>query len=89
MLVFDVLNINSTPFGSASFDHQSKVRYSEPDERFNELKGSVCSTNETLPFVLFNPVSISFLASLVTTLGLCSSTEPPNSVKENPLVLYP
>ena len=88
-LVLVVLNINSTPFGWASFEYQSNANLSSFLDKFKDLSCSFFSLNETLPFTFFNPLSKSFLALLVTIDGLCSSEEPPYSVNLKESVSYP
>ena len=46
-------------------------------------------TKNTLPVTFFNPLSKSFATLFVTTVGLCSSFEPPNSVNLKVLGSYP
>ena len=89
LVVLVVLKINSIPLGFASFDHQSKARKLEPDDKFRLLNGSVLSKNETLPVVFFRPLSKSLTTLLVRILGLCSSIDPPYSVNLKVLVSYP
>ena len=37
LFVLSVLNINSTPFGSAPFDYQSNARLLEPEDRLSDF----------------------------------------------------
>ena len=44
---------------------------------------------DTFPVTFFIPLSKSLTALFVTTLGLCSDLEPPNSVNLNDVGSYP